>query len=668
MARYKLTTRLSRRTEAAIFSSLLVLFSLALGSYIYDLGFYPEEEGLYMEMAEQVTRGRLPHLDFQDPSVGGMDFLHAAAFQALGHSVLTGRICLLVGATIALLFGIQILYRSIPIGPCFAIILACVLWGPAAYLVPTPNWYGAFLALAGAYLLLRYCETQRTVWLLCAGSVAGLGLVFHLPSGLLQVMAAGFFLFYLTGEFPRERGASNGAGPLVLLVKAALIIVALGALILVLMRQPGARNLVYFASGPVLLGLCLLLLEVSFPGGRRELWGLLKGLALYLVSGAAVVAAFLLPFYVREGAEALTAVWNGAVLEALRSAGSPVGKVPGIESLIALIPLNVFVLLLYLLYRERAPRWTIFVLIVATAVGLFYLSLNPEGQSYRLTWAMLRLLLPEAILFGVVLLTLARLGKLALGPGHRKRLALVVCLASALNLLQLPDCSGYSFLYAFPFLMLLVGELLAPVVCGDERQMDLIRAWLLRSAALLWLIFSVVFAWAYVVHSDAHSFGVAWIPRLYEDQLGLERARVFTSHEHCRVYEGLARVVSVCSPDPGRPIMAFPDCQPVFFLTGRENLLRTYEVPRGERASLWELIMSGITGKARVLIFRNDRDAFGLLMRDFELLQGIDVFLPVRFRYSQFQTFSPARPWDELSRAEKPFAGEPPAQKKKWPW
>jgi len=660
MARYELTTRLSPRAEVAIFSTLLVLFSLAFGFHIYDLGFYPEEEGLYMEMAEQVTRGRLPHLDFRDPSFGGMNFLHALAFRALGHSVLSGRICLLVSATVALLFAIQILYRSITIGPCFAIILACVLWGPSAYLVPTPNWYGVFLAMVGAYFLLRYAETQRATWLLPAGLVAGLGLVFHLWSGLLQMVAAALYLCYLTGERPRDRDDPSDGAPLVCLVKVALITVAIGVLVLAIARHSGERNLVYFASGPVLLGVCLLLLEASFPGRRCELMALLKGLALYLAAGAVAVAAFLLPFYVREGTEALAAVWDGAVIEALRASGSGAGKMPGLQSVIALVPLNLFVLLLYLLHREKAPRWAIFMLIATTAAGLFYLSLSPGAQSYRLTWAMLRLLLPEAVLIGVVLLTLARLGRLNWSAEHRKRLALVVSMAACLNLLQFPACSGSSFLYAFPFLMLLLGVLLSPVVCAEDRKMGLVSAWLFRSAALLWLVFAIVFSWAYVIGADAHAFADNWIPKLCEKRIRLERAPVLASQELRRVYEGVARVINTCSPDPTRPIMAFPECQAILFLTGRENAFHTYSFPRDDERSLWESIMNAVEQRhARVLVFRRDRDSTGLFMKDAELLESIDAFMPIRYRYAQYQTFSPRRPWDLLAERGTPSIRKP---------
>ena len=668
MPRYDLTKRLSPKAEIAVFAAVLVLVSFAFGSYIYDLGWYPQEEGLYLEMAEQVLDGRLPHLDFEDPSVGGMDLLHALVLEVFGHSLLSARALLLVAATATYLCVLLILSRSLTIGPSFGIVLACYLWGPAAYLVSSPAWYGAFLAIVALYCLLRFSESGATRWLLLSGGLAGIGCCIHLASGLLQLAAALFFLFYLdgdSGESDDDRARAPGA---ILALKISVWVVALALVVYVVARQPNPGNLLYFASGPALLILPLLVVGSRSPGGSGRLRKLLKQILTYLAAMAIVVLAMLLFFLIRGGPPALSALWAESVIGAVRLCADSAGELPGWGGIVALVPLNVFLLLLYFLLKEKAPSWVVWLLIASTAAGLFWLLSDPADTNYRVTWSIFRLLLPESILVGILLLALAGMGKIQWNAEHRRRLALCVAFASFLNLLQFPTCTGYSFLYAFPFLMILLSVMSAPVVCAGDESATYNR-WLPRTAALLWLVFAIVFSWVYLLKADARAFALSWTPRTYHDRLQLKRAPVFADHKSRRAYEGTVRVIQVCATEPDSYVMAFPGCQALFFLSGKRNPFRSYGIPGDAQVSRWEAIMGAIKERnVRVIVWDSKSDGAKAMFRDSELMDELSRRMEVRYEYEPFVSYSMKEPWDAFEKKGEPLIKRHPVERKRWPW
>jgi len=663
-----LTNRLSPRTEARVSVTILALFFFAFSSYIYDLGFHPEKEGLYGEMAEQILRGRLPHLDHEAPAVGGADFLHAFALAVLGHNVLSLRLCVLTVASVSLLFGLLILRRSLTIGSAFGVAVACFLWGPAAYLVPDPRWYGCALAIIGAYFLLKFRETDRVFWLYVSGTVAGITLTFHLASGLLQVLAASFFLFLLDrlsdGSEPAEPSVTSGNDypwPL----RASILLPGIGLLLYVLWQRGRVDGLLYFALGPVLLGTWLLLPAPSLPQRQRR--SRLSGKAIfpYLAAAFLTALAFLLPFVAREGLEAVKAVGVGAVAGGIRAAQDSKGQLPGTDGLLGLIVLGVAAILLCFLCRKRAPSWSVALVAAAVASALIYLLCSPLDETYPVTWSTLRLLVPATGLAGIVLLALAHRGTIRWGVAHRDRVALVASFAVCLNLLQFPECSGASFLYAFPFCLLLLGVLAGPSLSTDDPETRPVAIWALRGSAMIWLGFLIVFSWSYVVSANADRYAERWFPERYDDKVRIERAPVFTSDSECRIYEGLEQMLKSASPDTEVPIIAFPECQAILFLTGRRNAFAGYGIPDHKAGELWRPVLQTIEQKrVSAVVYRPERDPDERFLPEPELAGLLSAFTPtLHGNYLLFLRWP---------RSQDPVRGvtvrDPPRIKKKWPW
>jgi len=663
-----ITGRLSPRAETGASIVILALFLGAFSSYIYDLGFHPEKEGLYGELAEQVLRGRLPHIDHEAPAVGGADFLHAFALAALGHNVLSLRLCLLALSSLSLLFGLLILRRSLTIGAALGVAVACFLWGPAAYLVPEPRYYGCALAIIGAYFLLKFRETDRVLWLYVSGTVAGVALTCHLVSGLLQVLAASSFLLLLDrlpdGSGPAEPSVSSDRGyPWAL--RASVLLPGTALLLYLLWQRGQLDGLLYFALGPVLLGTWLLLPTPS-SSQRQSRSGLSgEGLFPYLAAALVTMLAFLLPFIAREGLEAVKAVGVGCVTGNIRAAQDSNGQLPGVEGLLGLALLGLAAVILCLLLRKRAPSWSVALAAAVIASVPIYLLCSPLDGTYPAIWSTLRLLVPAAGLAGIVLVALTQKGTVRLEAAHRDRIALAASFAVFLNLLQFPECSGASLLYASPLCLLLLGVLAGPFRSTDSRETGLVAIWALRGLAMIWLGFLIVFSWSYVVSADAHHYAKRWIPEHYRDRARLERAPVFTSDSECRLYEGIEQLVTSASPDVDVPIIAFPHCQALLFLTGRRNAFAGYGIPDHKPGELWRPLLQTIEReRVRAVVYRPERDPDERFLPEPELAGFLSAFtMTLQGNYFLFLR------WPRSQNPVKDVTvRDPPRIRKKWPW
>ena len=717
MPKFKLTQRLSPRTEVVLAGIVFLVFCYLFGFSIYRYGWYPVEEGLHLEMAERVQQGQLPHSDFDAPATGGLAYFHSLVLdgfanlletekwrknkagvwkivvEAVGHSLLSPRIVLLGAAAAAFLLVLLILKRCLTVGACLGIIIAGYLWGPSIYLVSNPSWYGVLLAIVGCYFLLRYSETPTVGWLMASGAAAGFAFLAHQASGGLQFLAAVLFLSYLdtepdeiakTNEGSEEKEEEEGEadkagseGSLAFLydtriIKAIILWVPITLVVWILQIQDSASTLVYFASGPLLLAFSLLWFEWDCPQSRSRFLSLIKTFLIYFSAVFLVVLPYLIPFLARPGG--LGALWSGVFIEPLKSIGLSESQLPGWNELLSPIPLTSFVLILYLLHREKGPRWT-FALVVLTGIaGVTYSLINLEYFPW--VWSMFRLLLPETILGGIVLLFLSRQGKLQWSPEYRKLLALLLVFATCFNLLQFPENSGITFLYAFPFLLLLMAVLIAPVISSQESEsVDAKILWAFRVAAITWFTFIAAFAWTYNLNTNARYYARKWMPAGNWELLSIDRAPIFTTAEYARTYEGIVTVIQACSK-PNDPILAFPDSAELYFLSGRRNPLRTYGIPR-KKGSFWIGVVSTIEEhNMKVIVYSEGRDPLRLLPRQAELTEYLNENLPQLLRYpsvvdvsASLVSFSALEPWYEWEKNQPSFGYEKPLlTKKRWPW
>ena len=74
------------------------LLSVVYLSFFVFRGWIPVDEGLLAQTAERVLAGELPHREFDDCYTGGLAYLHAAAFWALGIKLTSIRIVFFLAA------------------------------------------------------------------------------------------------------------------------------------------------------------------------------------------------------------------------------------------------------------------------------------------------------------------------------------------------------------------------------------------------------------------------------------------------------------------------------------------------------------------------------------------------------------------------------------------
>ena len=85
--------------------------------------------------------------------------------------------------------------------------LFAVAWGPAVYPAAMPSWYTLYLAVIGAYFLVRHHESGGRAWLVAAGVAGGLSIACKI-TGVWYVLAVAVYLVYRA----QKQGAASKAG------------------------------------------------------------------------------------------------------------------------------------------------------------------------------------------------------------------------------------------------------------------------------------------------------------------------------------------------------------------------------------------------------------------------------------------------------------------------
>ncbi len=193
------------------------MFALAWGlsvAYIASWirhGWIPHDDGLLAQSATRLMQGQLPHRDFVDLYTGGLTALNALAFTVFGIRLLSIRIMLLIAASIWVAIVYAVARRFVP--PLIAAVatFAAVAWGVPNYPAAMPSWYNLFAATAGLLALLKYSESQRVRWLVGAGVLGGLSILFKIV-GLYFLGAAFAFVVYTAYDPAGGAGRAGADG------------------------------------------------------------------------------------------------------------------------------------------------------------------------------------------------------------------------------------------------------------------------------------------------------------------------------------------------------------------------------------------------------------------------------------------------------------------------
>lgn len=216
-----------------------------------DYSWLPHDDGTLALAAQEVMRGKWPHLDFDTPYSGGLALLNSVFFNVGGRDFVTMRYGLFLVAVASIAVAAWTLARNVPwfvVAPAIGVTLA---WSIGVYPTPMPSWYQVFLALAAGAALLAYLRSGSATALATAGGLVGLGVITKV-TGLFTL---GALLVVLGGTMRGVKGrwvliwGPVGAG--VLLVAGAISWQRVLVLVvpLVLVGYAASRRL-EFKDGP----------------------------------------------------------------------------------------------------------------------------------------------------------------------------------------------------------------------------------------------------------------------------------------------------------------------------------------------------------------------------------------------------------------------------------
>ncbi len=410
----------------------------------------PSDDGVLAQAAERVLRGQLPHRDFDALWSGGLDWLNAGAFRALGVRLVSLRVLVLIAWLIGLAAMFDAARNFLPVWGAAAITWCASLWTLPLAPDPLPSWYNLFLALIGSAAVLRAVRGNSRRWMFAAGIAAGASISVKVV-GLY--FAAAVFLFCVF-EAQSRTEAPRASGPRVSRWYGWLITIGLalflGEVLSLAAYNVEVNTLFQFFVPSAVLVVVLLRREWSADGSTDATR--LRELAVLVwpfVAGMAVVIAVWVSPYAETGS--VRSLLHGVfVLPQLRFE-LVTYPLPGLRSAgLSVLP---YALLLSVAPFVRQPlraadRWAL-----AATVVLFVAADYNGSAEVLTTWYAFRALTPCVAVLTAWWLLRPPMGE-PIPPRQQSSVFFLVSAAAACSLVQIPMSYVGYFLYFVPLLIL----------------------------------------------------------------------------------------------------------------------------------------------------------------------------------------------------------------------
>src|ERR1019366_6427105 len=171
----------------------------------------PPDEGVLAQGAERVMRGELPHRDFVALWSGGLDYLNAAAFRALGPRLATLRTVVAAAWLLGLAAMFVAARHLLSAWVAGALTLCAALWTLPLSPHPLPSWYSLFLALFGVAAMLQWMKGRRVAWLVVAGAAAGASIAVKIIGLYFVAAVVMCFVWHVQDDVRAEPEARQSA-------------------------------------------------------------------------------------------------------------------------------------------------------------------------------------------------------------------------------------------------------------------------------------------------------------------------------------------------------------------------------------------------------------------------------------------------------------------------
>jgi hypothetical protein len=518
--------------------ALMILVALVYLLPFVPRGWVPHDEGMLGQSADQVLRGGLPHVDYEEAYTGGLSWIYAAVFKISGVDLLNVRWFLYAGAVLATWLVYAIVRRYFgPIGAAFAAWVA-LGWSFPNYFAGLPSWWLLVCALTSVWSVIRYVETRHTRYLVTAGLAAGLAMAIK-QTGVYLLVALVLTLLYGW----RSSGTSSRLARLEPWVRwsvaAASVIVA--AMIL-RPRLFEAEGVYLFA--PVVACAGVLFLPVKPASSSIQPFAPLTLTGIAATAAAVPLACLLIPYALRDE---LGDFVNGAIVLPQKRVAFASYAMTSARSIVTGIPL---LALVFPSTRFGFREWLAFLLLLVWPAAVFLpIDALSNVTSYQFIWQSSRAI--------ATLVPIAICLRLALGQASEEQRPVLFASAAMLAwmaLNQFPFAAPIYFCYVAP---------LAVVACITAAGGSSIS----RQTLLPWGAMLLLFAVLSANRGFINGLGQVHELREFNAALDLPRAHLKVGGEDAELYRKLVFTVTR-HLHPGGQLIAGPDCPEVYFLSG----------------------------------------------------------------------------------------------------
>jgi hypothetical protein len=248
------------------------------------------DEGLVLYGALNVLHGHLPYRDFWSFYGPGEYYLLSILFRLFGVYAVVGRVVYIVTMLVILLsiIKVQLLLggrRSVGLAGA----LIALIWANTAGTYLYPIYPAIALVFAAVLCAFRYWRYRRSGWILSAGALLGLVMMFRHDLALYSFISilGGECVYHLVPRDGdnRSEGRWKGLLPDVLLLSAGVVLTAGPGVFLLLRRVPfsDVRYQMFYIPSKI------------YPAMRHLPWfytenvGLLNRISIHLMQGVSVV-------------------------------------------------------------------------------------------------------------------------------------------------------------------------------------------------------------------------------------------------------------------------------------------------------------------------------------------------------------------------------------------
>lgn len=524
-----------------LIASGLVALSIVYLALFVPRGWVPHDEGMLGQSAERVVNGETPHVDFEEPYTGGLSWLHATLFRAVGIDLVYLRWLLFAGAIAAQLLIYSILRRYVsPIGAALGAWLS-LAWSFPNYFAALPSWWILICGIASVWAFVRFVESGLLRYAAAAGLAAGLAILMKQTGVYVLVALAMALLYDGGGHEQKSRLWWPGRA-----VCAAAAVGSLALAVAVIASRLSLSDLLYLLL-PI-LACSRLLVERDGSASSRPSRHAFVPAAVAMAAAALPVAIYLAP-YVFNGH--VSALINGLVVLPQKRMQFASLELPPAHWLLAGLPLVAVVMPWPARVRFAALEtgaativlWFAGLLLAATSVNVYV--------SYQIIWQTAR---SFAAVLPIALCSHLMSGRVRDAGQRRILFGTAVFLAWA-SLVQVPFSAPIYFCYVTPFAVIAALTLAANTSAVGRP------AFAVATAVLL--------AFALVSMNRGYIYNLGGLHRTVElnEPVGVERASLRVSPADAVTYRRIVELIGSHIGDGH--LVAGPDAPEVYFLTGR---------------------------------------------------------------------------------------------------